>query len=87
MYVFSNRTKNQNMRKPPNTDFYQQRLKAWHPILIPKYVFPIFFALGLILMPLGGLLFYFSSQVRDFDLKHKINSQKGAGNSNKLYVL
>ncbi|KTW28086.1 hypothetical protein T552_01947 [Pneumocystis carinii B80] len=58
------------MRKPPNTDFYQQRLKAWHPILTPKYVFPIFFALGLIFIPLGGILFYFSSQVYEIAINY-----------------
>ncbi|EMR09767.1 hypothetical protein PNEG_01951 [Pneumocystis murina B123] len=58
------------MRKPPNTDFYQQRLKAWHPILTPKYVFPIFFALGLIFMSLGGILLYFSSQVHEIIINY-----------------
>jgi len=51
-------------RKPPNTAFRQQRLLAYSPILTPKTVLPIFFAIGIIFGPLGGLLLYASSKVR-----------------------
>jgi len=51
-------------RKPPNTAFRQQRLLAHSPILTPKTVLPIFFAIGIIFGPLGGLLLYASSKVR-----------------------
>ena len=50
-------------RKPPNTAFRQQRLLAYSPILTPKTVLPILFALGIICGPIGGLLLYASSQV------------------------
>ncbi|KAI9893749.1 MAG: hypothetical protein M1814_005965 [Vezdaea aestivalis] len=52
-------------RRPPNTAFRQQRLKAWQPILTPKTVLPLFFAVGIILAPIGGLLLYASSQVQE----------------------
>jgi len=50
-------------RKPPNTAFRQQRLLAYAPILTPKTVLPLFFAIGIIFGPIGGLLLYASSQV------------------------
>src|SRR6266496_5277735 len=50
-------------RKPPNTAFRQQRLLAYAPILTPKTVLPLFFAVGIIFGPIGGLLLYASAQV------------------------
>lgn len=44
-------------RKPPNTAFRQQRLKAWQPIMTPKSVIPFLFVLAIIFAPLGiGIL-------------------------------
>lgn len=50
-------------RKPANTAFKQQRLKAWQPILTPKTVLPTFFILGLIFIPLGVGLYIVSNSV------------------------
>jgi hypothetical protein len=50
-------------RKPPNTAFRQQRLLAYAPLLTPRAVLPLFFAIGIIFGPLGGLLLYASSKV------------------------
>lgn len=50
-------------RRPANTAFRQQRLKAWQPILTPKTVIPLFFVIGIICAPIGGLLIYASSTV------------------------
>lgn len=47
-----------------DTAFRQQRLKAWQPILTPKTVLPLFFAIGIIFAPIGGALLYASAQVR-----------------------
>lgn len=52
-------------RRPANTAFRQQRLKAWQPILTPKTVLPLFFAVGVIFAPIGGLLLYSSSLVQE----------------------
>jgi len=52
-------------RRPANTAFRQQRLKAWQPILTPKTVLPLFFAIGIIFAPIGGLLLWASSQVQE----------------------
>merc|ERR1712169_163124 len=57
--------KKQKNRRPANTAFRQQRLKAWQPILTPKTVLPIFFAIGIIFAPIGGLLLWASASVQE----------------------
>ncbi|KAB8288510.1 hypothetical protein EYC80_010175 [Monilinia laxa] len=61
------KTKN---RRPANTAFRQQRLKAWQPILTPKTVLPLFFAIGIIFAPIGGGLLYASSLVQEIVLDY-----------------
>jgi len=53
----------QKSKKPHNTAFRQQRLRAWQPILTPKTVLPTFFIIGIIFAPIGGLLLYSSNVV------------------------
>ncbi|TAQ90952.1 hypothetical protein B7494_g688 [Chlorociboria aeruginascens] len=60
----------QKSRRPANTAFRQQRLKAWQPILTPKTVLPLFFAIGIIFAPIGGLLLYASAQVQELTLDY-----------------
>ncbi|KFA67890.1 hypothetical protein S40285_04074 [Stachybotrys chlorohalonatus IBT 40285] len=57
-------------RRPANTAFRQQRLKAWQPILTPKTVLPLFFAIGIIFAPIGGLLLWASAQVQEITLEY-----------------
>ncbi|PVI01988.1 Lem3/Cdc50 [Periconia macrospinosa] len=57
-------------RRPPNTAFRQQRLKAWQPILTPKTVLPIFFIVGIIFAPIGALLLWASSQVQELSIDY-----------------
>ncbi|CAN6623262.1 phospholipid-transporting ATPase accessory subunit Cdc50p [Trichomonascus vanleenenianus] len=52
-------------RRPPNTAFRQQRLKAWQPILTPKTVLPLFFFITIVFAPIGGLLLFASNQVQE----------------------
>ncbi|GAB0138140.1 hypothetical protein EsDP_00006384 [Epichloe bromicola] len=67
----------QKSRRPPNTAFRQQRLKAWQPILTPKTVLPLFFVIGIIFAPIGGLLLYASSQVQEIKLDYTKCLQEG----------
>ncbi|PBP15307.1 Lem3/Cdc50, partial [Diplocarpon rosae] len=57
------------------TAFRQQRLKAWQchyrPILTPKTVLPLFFAIGIIFAPIGGVLLWASSQLTNFYQNHR----------------
>jgi len=39
------------------------------PILTPKTVLPLFFAVGIIFAPIGGLLLYASAQVSNYELE------------------
>ncbi|OAL01732.1 Lem3/Cdc50 [Phaeosphaeriaceae sp. SRC1lsM3a] len=57
-------------RRPPNTAFRQQRLKAWQPILTPKTVLPLFFIVGVIFAPIGGALLYASFQVKELAIDY-----------------
>ncbi|EMD87257.1 hypothetical protein COCC4DRAFT_44445 [Bipolaris maydis ATCC 48331] len=57
-------------KRPPNTAFRQQRLKAWQPILTPKTVLPLFFIVGVIFAPIGGLLIYASAQVQEISIDY-----------------
>jgi len=52
-------------RRPANTAFKQQRLKAWQPILTPKTVLPTLFVIGILFAPIGGLLIWGSSLVSE----------------------
>ncbi|KAJ7093117.1 cell cycle control protein [Mycena epipterygia] len=57
-------------RRPANTAFKQQRLKAWQPILTPKTVLPTLFIIGIIFAPIGGLLIWGSSLVSEITLDY-----------------
>ncbi|KAI8346778.1 CDC50/LEM3 family [Blakeslea trispora] len=52
-------------KKPSNTAFKQQRLKAWQPLLTPKTVLPTLFVAGILFAPLGGLFLYESETVNE----------------------
>ncbi|EME86631.1 uncharacterized protein MYCFIDRAFT_70555 [Pseudocercospora fijiensis CIRAD86] len=60
----------QKSRRPPNNAFRQQRLKAWQPILTPKTVLPLFFAVGIIFAPIGALLLWASSTVQEITIDY-----------------
>lgn len=63
-------------RRPANTAFRQQRLKAWQPILTPKTVLPLFFIVGIIFAPIGGLLIWASSQVQEIVIDYSDCAEK-----------
>ncbi|TDL27214.1 Lem3/Cdc50 [Rickenella mellea] len=54
-----------NWKRPANTAFKQQRLKAWQPILTPKTVLPTLFIIGILFAPIGALLVWGSSRVTE----------------------
>ncbi|TFK46026.1 cell cycle control protein [Heliocybe sulcata] len=57
-------------RRPANTAFKQQRLKAWQPILTPKTVLPTLFIIGVIFAPIGALLIWGSSLVSEITIDY-----------------
>ncbi|KAJ2710085.1 alkylphosphocholine resistance protein lem3 [Coemansia spiralis] len=52
-------------KRPSNTAFKQQRLRAWQPLLTPKSVLPMFFVIGVIFAPIGGWLLWASQRVNE----------------------
>ena len=46
-----------------DSDFKQQRLKAWQPILTASSVLPVFLVIGLVFLPLGIALLVASDEV------------------------
>ncbi|RKP07507.1 transcription regulator [Thamnocephalis sphaerospora] len=61
---------NDKSKRPANTAFKQQRLKAWQPILTPKTVLPTFFIIGILFAPIGGVLFYVSESVSEISIDY-----------------
>ncbi|KAG0003863.1 hypothetical protein BGZ79_010935 [Entomortierella chlamydospora] len=57
-------------RRPPNTSFKQQRLKAWQPIMTAKAVLPTFFIVGVLFAPLGGLYIWRNNQVTEMSFDY-----------------
>ncbi|KDQ60590.1 hypothetical protein JAAARDRAFT_67030 [Jaapia argillacea MUCL 33604] len=57
-------------RRPANTAFKQQRLKAWQPILTPKTVLPTLFIIGIVFAPIGALLIWGSSLVSEITIDY-----------------
>ena len=51
-----------------DSKFKQQKLPAWKPILTPKSVLPVFFAIGALFIGLGAGLLKTSNDVRVFGL-------------------
>lgn len=53
-------------KKPSNSNFKQQRLKAWQPILTAGTVLPMFFGVGIAFIPIGIGLLISSNMVQEF---------------------
>ncbi|KAK0448361.1 cell cycle control protein [Desarmillaria tabescens] len=73
-------------RRPANTAFKQQRLKAWQPILTPKTVLPTFFIIGLLFGPIGGLLIWGSSLVSEMTFDYSQCENLEASTQNGSYT-
>jgi len=66
----SDKKDKRSWKRPANTAFKQQRLKAWQPILTPKTVLPTLFIIGIIFAPIGGLLIWGSSLVSEISFDY-----------------
>jgi hypothetical protein len=53
-------------RKPSNTAFAQQKLKAWQPILTPLPVIISFLIIGIVFIPVGVILLEASNSVKEW---------------------
>lgn len=50
-------------RRPSDSAFKQQKLKAWQPILTPKWVISCFTVVGAIFIPIGIAIMLASREV------------------------
>jgi len=57
-------------KRPANTAFKQQRLKAWQPILTPKPVILSFLIIGIVFIPIGIGIVISSNQVVEVDFRY-----------------
>jgi len=55
-----------NSKRPANTAFKQQRLKAWQPILTPRPVILAFLAIGIVFVPIGAIMVWSSNTVQEY---------------------
>lgn len=60
----------QKSKKPSNSAFKQQRLKAWQPILTAGTVLPMFFGIGIAFIPIGIGLLISSNNVQEHTLDY-----------------
>jgi len=61
---------NTHTKRPANTAFKQQRLKAWQPILTPKPVILSFLIVGIIFIPIGIGIVISSNEVVEVDMRY-----------------
>uniref|UniRef100_A0A1L8EE62 Putative cell cycle control protein n=1 Tax=Haematobia irritans TaxID=7368 RepID=A0A1L8EE62_HAEIR len=55
----------QKSKRPSDSAFKQQRLPAWQPVLTAGTVLPTFFIIGILFIPVGVALLYFSDEVSE----------------------
>jgi len=73
----SSKDANTQSRRPANTAFKQQRLKAWQPILTPKPVILSFLIIGLIFIPIGIGIVISSNDVIEVDVRYDVTCDVG----------
>lgn len=56
-------TKGKESKRPPDGDFYQQRMKAWQPIMTPRWVIGTFFSVGIVFVIAGIIFVGYSNKV------------------------
>ncbi|SCU92572.1 LAME_0F00540g1_1 [Lachancea meyersii CBS 8951] len=68
-------------RKPPNTAFRQQRLKAWQPILSPQSVLPLLILVSAIFAPIGVALIITANNVQNLSIDYSYCEQLASSQS------
>ncbi|ODV78049.1 Lem3/Cdc50 [Suhomyces tanzawaensis NRRL Y-17324] len=57
-------------RKPGNSAFRQQRMKAYNPVFTAKTVIPLLIGIAIVFIPLGAAMWYASHQVQDIAIDY-----------------
>ncbi|CAG7835882.1 unnamed protein product [Allacma fusca] len=74
-------TETDKSKRPADSAFKQQRLAAWQPILTAGTVLPTFFVIGILFIPVGIGLLFFSDSVNEItkEYTHCIKAGTGSG--------
>ncbi|KAI9360376.1 CDC50/LEM3 family [Zopfochytrium polystomum] len=62
------------------TPFKQQQLKAWQPLISPKGIIPLYFAVGVVFIPIGVWLYLASDKVKEVLVDYSSCSVNGTFN-------
>ena len=65
-------------KRPNDSRFKQQQLRAWQPILTPAWVIGTFFVIGAIFVPLGLVLMNVSDEALDLKIQYDGSGTKDA---------
>lgn len=68
-----------NTNEPENSDFKQQRLKAWQPILTPKWVILTFASVGVVFLAIGIAVIMASNEVVELKSDDYTGKQSTSG--------
>ncbi|EGV64319.1 alkylphosphocholine resistance protein lem3 [Yamadazyma tenuis] len=63
-------TRKEKSRKPGNSAFRQQRLKAYSPVFTASNVIPLLLILAIVFVPLGAAMWYASDRVQDLAINY-----------------
>eukprot|EP00294_Goniomonas_avonlea_P013970 CAMPEP_0114539166 /NCGR_PEP_ID=MMETSP0114-20121206/94_1 /TAXON_ID=31324 /ORGANISM="Goniomonas sp, Strain m" /LENGTH=369 /DNA_ID=CAMNT_0001723253 /DNA_START=16 /DNA_END=1125 /DNA_ORIENTATION=+ len=58
-------------RRPQDSAFKQQRLKAWQPILTPRWVIGTFFVVAIAFIPIGALVLKASNEIQEYTVPYE----------------
>jgi len=62
--------KDDQSKRPEDSAFKQQRLKAWQPLLTPFWVIATFFVIGILFLILGGFIIKYSKDVVEIEQQY-----------------
>jgi hypothetical protein len=62
--------KDDQSKRPEDSAFKQQRLKAWQPLLTPFWVIATFFVIGVLFLILGGFIVKYSKDVVEVEVPY-----------------
>ena len=57
-------------KRPPSNAFYQQKLRAWQPILTPRWVILSFLSVGVVFIAIGVPLYLASAGVVEYKVQY-----------------
>mgnify|MGYP006156421607 CR=1 FL=1 len=60
----------QKSKRPPSNAFYQQKLRAWQPILTPRWVILTFLSVGIVFIAIGVPLYLASAGVVEYKVQY-----------------